>query len=163
MLFEGRGEVRAGGGGVTAGVGEEALAGGGIGLERSEGEVCGGGKEFRVRWTGEGGRGEPAEDRVAGEGEVECVDGIDAEELADQESAAFAVKVADLAGFVESGEEGIEGTGVEMDVGGERWCGKGFRAEHVDIATWGVEHRVVGVELAVACGDAAQGRVGGFR
>ncbi len=53
---------------------------------------------------------------MTGEGEVDGIHGVHAEEFADEESAAFAVEGADVVGFVECGEEGGKGAGMEVDV-----------------------------------------------
>lgn len=111
------------------------------------------------RDAGEGGGSESAEKRVSGQGEVERVHGIDAEEFADEESATFAMKGVDVEGFAESGEEGCEGALVEADLMWMRFGGRGFRTEDMDVAARGMEKRVVVVEVAVAGDEAAEGLV----
>lgn len=50
----------------------------------------------QLRHPGECGRGKSAEQGVSGEGEVEGVHGLDAEQFADEKSAAFAMEGADI-------------------------------------------------------------------
>ena len=54
------------------------------------------GEKPSIGGAGGGGAEESAEKRMAGDGEVQCVDCVDPEELADEVAAAFAVEGADM-------------------------------------------------------------------
>lgn len=104
-----------------------------------------------------------AEDGVAGEGEMEFVDEVEAGEFADEFAAAFAVEMADVVFGHEEIEECAEVHVMDGDGWWDHWLG-GAGDEEVDGTTGGGEDGMGGIEISAVRDDAAQGMVrGGHR
>lgn len=104
---------------------------------------------------GDRGCGGVSEEGVAGEREVDLIDGVELREAADDFPAAFAVQGFDVVTGGERGEKPGEGVAVEGGIlrrggGGIGGC------EQVDRAAGTVEQRVLRVEISGTGGDAAE-------
>ena len=98
-----------------------------------------------------------AEEGVAGEGQVDFVDGVEFGEAADELAAALAVEGADGVMGGEVFEKMGEISVVADDGGWGGYFGIRFFREEVDGAAGAGEYGVLGIEDSGAGGDAAEG------